>query len=142
MNLFQTNPDYYFSLIGTTKEDELFQLFQTEFESEVSVQNIQQGKVILYKNKGIAVKIVENALVSIKFFLSPNPVCKVYEGKNVFNLNRITDETQVRKDEHYQRIKNEDPNRLTNKYIRANCLFSFDSMTGEFLSIEILNELE
>ncbi|WP_334125700.1 hypothetical protein [Empedobacter brevis] len=142
MNLFQTNPDYYFSLIGKTKENELFQLFQTEFESEVSVQNIQQGKVILYKNKGIAVKIIENTLVSIKFFLSPNPVCKVYEGKNVFNLNRITDETQVRKDEHYQRIKNEDPNRLTNKYRRANCLFSFDSMTGEFLSIEILNELE
>ena len=140
-NLFQANPNQYFSLIGKSMNDELFQSFQTEFESDISEQNISQGKIVLYKEKGISVKIVDEMIVSIKFYLSPNPICKVYKGLNIFDLNRNIDETQVRKSNDYQRIINNDPNRLANDYCRLNCLFSFDSMTGEFLTIEILNEL-
>ncbi|MGV0968359.1 MULTISPECIES: hypothetical protein [unclassified Empedobacter] len=140
-NLFQANPNQYFSLIGKSVNDELFQSFQTEFESDISEQNISQGKIVLYKEKGISMKIVDEMIVSIKFYLSPNPICKVYKGLNIFDLNRNIDETQVRKSNDYKRIINNDPNRLANDYCRLNCLFSFDSMTGEFLTIEILNEL-
>lgn len=140
-NLFQANPNQYFSLIGKSMNDELFQSFQNEFESDISEQNIPQGKIVLYKEKGISVKIVDEMIVSIKFYLSPNPICKVYKGLNIFDLNRNIDETQVRKSNDYKRIINNDPNRLANDYCRLNCLFSFDSMTGEFLTIEILNEL-
>ena len=96
MNTFQGNPNNYFSLIGKTENDDLFQSFQAELDSE----------------------IVEH----------------------IFELKRITDEIQIRKNELYERINNNDPNRLTNDYKRENCIFSFDSMTGEFLSIEVLNE--
>ena len=140
-NLFQANPNQYFSLIGKSVNDELFQSFQTEFESDISEQNISQGKIVLYKEKGISMKIVDEMIVSIKFYLSPNPICKVYKGLNIFDLNRNIDETQVRKSNDYKRIINNDPNRLANDYCRLNCLFSFDSMTGEFLTIEIVNEL-
>lgn len=140
-NLFQANPNQYFSLIGKSVNDELFQSFQTEFESDISEQNISQGKIVLYKEKGISMKIVDEMIVSIKFYLSPNPICKVYKGLNIFDLNRNIDETQVRKSNDYKRIINNDPNRLANDYCRLNCLLSFDSMTGEFLTIEILNEL-
>ncbi|WP_413533922.1 hypothetical protein [Empedobacter brevis] len=139
-NLFEFNPNQYFSLIGKSVNDDLFQSFQEEFESEVSERNIFQGKIILYKEKGLSVKIVDEIITSIKFYLSPNPICKTYEGKIIFGLQRITDETQIRKDENYKRIKDNDPNRLTNSYKRENCVFSFDSMTGEFLTIELLNE--
>lgn len=140
--LFQDTPNQYFSLIGKSENDELFQSFQSEFDSEISEQNIVNGKILLYKNNGISIKIVEGIITEIKFYLSPNPISKVYEGQNVFELKRITDETQIRKNDLYTRIKNNDPNRLTNDYKRDNCLFSFDSMTGELLSIEILNEIQ
>ena len=140
MESFQTNPDQFFLLIGKKKEDEIFKLFQKEFHSETSEQNIPQGKIVLYKEDGISVKIVYEMITSIKFYLSPNPICMVYEGQNIFNLNRNVDETQVRKNDDYQIVINNDPNRLANDYSRLNCLFSFDSMTGEFLTIEILNE--
>lgn len=140
--LFQDTPNQYFSLIGKSENDELFQSFQSEFDSDISEQNIVNGKILLYKNNGISIKIVEGIISEIKFYLSPNPISKVYEGQNVFELKRITDETQIRKNDLYTRIKNNDPNRLTNDYKRDNCLFSFDSMTGELLSIEILNEIQ
>ena len=140
-NLFQANPNQYFSLIGKSENDELFQKFQSEFDSEISEQNVLNEKILLYKNEGISIKIVEGIIVVIKFYLSPNPISKVYEGQNIFDLNRNVDETHVRKSNDYQRIINNDPNRLANDYSRLNCLFSFDSMTGEFLTIEILNEL-
>lgn len=140
--LFQDTPNQYFSLIGKSENDELFQSFQSEFDSDISEQNIVNGKILLYKNNGISIKIVEGIITEIKFYLSPNPISKVYEGQNVFELKRITDETQIRKNDLYTRIKNNDPNRLTNDYKRDNCLFSFDSMTGELLSIEILNEIQ
>lgn len=141
-NLFQANPNQYFSLIGKSENDELFQKFQSELDSEISEQNVLNEKILLYKNEGISIKIIKGIIVAIKFYLSPNPISKVYEGQNIFELKRITDETQIRKNTLYTRVKNIDPNRLTNDYKRDNCLFSFDSMTGEFLFIEILNEIQ
>ena len=88
MESFQTNPDQFFLLIGKKKEDEIFKLFQKEFHSETSEQNIPQGKIVLYKEDGISVKIVDEMITSIKFYLSPNPICMVYEGQNIFNLKR------------------------------------------------------
>lgn len=140
MNTFQGNPNNYFSLIGKTENDDLFQSFQAELDSEIVEQHVTNEKTLLYKEKGISIKIVNGRISAIKFYLSPNPICKVYEGENIFELKRITDEIQIRKNELYERIHNNDPNRLTNDYKRENCIFSFDSMTGEFLSIEVLNE--
>ncbi len=139
MNAFQSNPDLFLQLIGKSIQDKLFQDFQTEFTSP-STQKLPNGQLYLYKEDGIAVKIVKDQINSIKFYLSPNPICNVYQGQNVFELKRITDETQIRKNDFYERVVNTDPNRLTNNYKRDSCLFSFDSMTGEFLLIEILNE--
>ena len=65
-NLFQANPNQYFSLIGKSVNDELFQSFQTEFESDISEQNIPQGKIVLYKEKGIYFTKIDQYYASSK----------------------------------------------------------------------------
>ena len=144
MNSFQATPSLFFDLLGINTENQLFKQFQSEFDSTIirreNTNNSTSKKYdydLLYKEKGIYLNILNDEVISVKFYLSPNPICQIYQGKVVNELSPIIDETKITRIADYKRSPNSDPNRLTNDYVLENVSVSFDSMTGEMLYVEI-----
>ena len=144
MNSFQTNPDLFLQLLGQSIDDDLYQKFKEEFESSTfSRDNFTEKSPktydydVLYKEKGIYLTILNNKVASIKFYLSPNPVCTPYNGKTVNGLSAVVDETQAIRKFNFVKKGNYDPNHLISEYIKENITIAFDSMTGEILHVEI-----
>ena len=122
--------------------DELFHLFQDEFDSDFIRREMNHSKSsadyeLLYKEKGIYLSISNEEIRSIKIYLSPNPICMAYTGQLMNGLSVTTNETQMVKNPEFQKMKDNDPNRLVNCYIKEHLSMAFDSMTGEILFIEI-----
>lgn len=146
MNSFQANPDLFLQLIGQSIEDDLYKKFQKEFESPIySRENFVETSPktydydVLYKEKGIYLTILNNEVASIKFYLSPNPVCTVYNGKIMYGLSSVVDETQATRKFDFTKKGNYNPNRLVSEYAKENVTIAFDSMTGEILYVEVEN---
>jgi hypothetical protein len=137
MKTFKNNPELFFDLIGSSIEDDFFRNFQLEFDSTIISREHQDYNSILYKEDGLNVIVKDGKVNSIKFYLSPNPICQIYHGKVVNNLSSIIDETKITKMDDYKRIPNSDPSRFVNEYKLNQVIVSFDSMTGEMLTVSI-----